>query len=450
MSITLIASFFLFAASPVAVYVSWREAKPVIESVGVDVPAALGNADAPKWNSWASGRDKAIRARLEQGDLDSMINLLLFGTSFTKQPRIHMAQIGEASKSGVLRARVDDLVAGVRRPGENERLNFVRTLLREKGVNLDTGSSDAGVFIYSNLQRVMEEQRQIAARAADAKHTADTALDRSSLFSNRGVSLDTTILPDFALEQTLRDLQQRGEFSSAAVKHIAVVGPGLDFSDKNEESSYDYYPPQTVQPFALYDSLVRLELARPGNLNVSVLDISPRVLQHIRRAREKARQGEAYTIQLPRDVSRLWPGELNEYWKALGDRIGSSVEPMKPPDLFNGLETRAVRVRPDVVLACEPVDLNVVLQRMQLQVAERFDLVVGTNIFVYYDRFQQRLALENIGAMLKPGGLLLTNDKLPDFAGGSMEQAGVTIVRYNNTDTTAVEAMGWYRRKQAK
>jgi chemotaxis methyl-accepting protein methylase len=38
-----------------------------------------------------------------------------------------------------------------------------------------------------------------------------------------------------------------------------------------------------------------------------------------------------------------------------------------------------------------------------------FDLIVATNILVYYDAFEQSLALANIAKMLKPGGVFLTN-----------------------------------------
>ena len=58
------------------------------------------------------------------------------------------------------------------------------------------------------------------------------------------------------------------------VARVAVIGPGLDFIDKNEESAYDFYPQQTLQPFALYDSLVRLRLAKAGGLSMSIFDIS--------------------------------------------------------------------------------------------------------------------------------------------------------------------------------
>ncbi len=88
--------------------------------------------------------------------------------------------------------------------------------------------------------------------------------------------------------------------------------------------------------------------------------------------------------------------------------------------------------------------MNIVVERLRLPEKERFDLIVGTNIFVYYDAFQQALALENIGAMLKRGGLLLTNDRLPVVKGGTMREVGVSETRYD--DAGAREAIGWYRR----
>ncbi len=92
--------------------------------------------------------------------------------------------------------------------------------------------------------------------------------------------------------------------------------------------------------------------------------------------------------------------------------------PFKQQTAGQGLETRAVRIRPDVVLRCQPENLNIVLERIPLAEADRFDLMVGTNIFIYYDAFERSLALENAGAMLKHGGLLLTNDRLPEVRGG--------------------------------
>jgi SAM-dependent methyltransferase len=411
------------------------------------LPAALRNAGESTWLAWCRREDKSIRARLRQGDLDSMVNLLLYGTSFTRQPRISMEGEGltVASRVGVLHARVDDMVAGLRGPGRNERLVFLQHVLREQGIDPQGSGAATGKFILENLLRVAKERKALAERAA--AEAPSSPLDRSSLFENRGLSLDTGIIPDFSIEQTLRDLKAHGILREGQVARVAVVGPGLDFIDKNEASAYDYYPEQTLQPFALYDSLVRLHLAKPGALSISILDISSRVIEHIQRAREHARKGIGYEIQLPHDSARPWPQALTGYWKSLGDHAGAAVAPIPPPPVFPGLQTRAVRIRPAVVLACQPADLDIVLERLNLKPSEQFDLIVGTNIFVYYDPFEQALALENAGAMLKPGGLLLTNDRLPVTSAGSIALAGVTEVPFDAPGVHVRQAVGWYRKQ---
>ncbi len=428
---------------------SYATVKPVLDAYEGRLPAGIESGGAGKWTAWARKEDKAIRARLKDGDLESMVNLLLLGTSFTKQPRILMENITEASKSGLLRSRVDDLVAGLSAPGDNERLAYLSNLLRDQDVK------DPGEFLYENLLRVLKAHQQIGERAAEldrrrqAEGSRDPAavLDRSSVFSDRGIALDTNILPDFSIERALRDIKKRGMLREGQVARVAVVGAGLDLIDKSEQSGYDYYPRQTSQPFALYDSLLRLGLAKPGGLNLEVHDISPSVIDHFKRVRARAAKGDGYVIQLPRDVSRPWQPDLAAYWKALGSEVGEEVAPIRPPEIFKGLETRAVRIRPEVALTCKASDLNIVLERKDLPEPERFDLIVGTNIFIYYGPFEQSLALENAGAMLKTGGLLLSNDRLPEVPGGSMRLAGVTRVSFDDRDPTARDDVGWYRKQ---
>ena len=116
-------------------FTSYASVQPVLAQPSDLLPAELKSPNQAKWRAWTQQQDKAIRARLQQGDLDSMVNLLLYGTSFTKQPRIKVEAFTEASKAGILRARVDDLVAGLRSPGDNERLTFLNGLLRSQGID---------------------------------------------------------------------------------------------------------------------------------------------------------------------------------------------------------------------------------------------------------------------------------------------------------------------------
>ncbi len=439
-------------------FTSYASAKPVLDQLldqgGDQLPVELRDPSEAKWRAWSQREDKAIRARLEQGYLDSLVNLLLYGTSFTKQPRIKVESLTEASRSGTLRARVDDLIAGLRNSADNERLIFLNALLRSHGID-PSSPGETGVFIYNNLQRVIQEMQILAKRDEEAKRLTQPngAPDPAAIFNwrpgllrDRGVSLDTSIFPNFSIEKALRDLKDRGVLRQGQVARVAVIGPGLDFSDKNDASSFDYYPQQTLQPFALYDSLLRLGLARGSAVSMTIFDISSRVIDHIQRARGRARSNAntpntGYVIQLPRETVNAWPQDLIAYWRSLGDRVGSEVAPIAPPSGLQGLETRAVRIRPEVVLTCEPRDLNIVLERINVAEADRFDLIVATNIFIYYDAFERSLALENVGAMLKHGGLLLTNDRLPEVAGGSMRQAGLTNV------PDIRDAVGWYRKQ---
>jgi hypothetical protein len=106
---------------------------------------------------------------------------------------------------------------------------------------------------------------------------------------------------------------------------------------------------------------------------------------------------------------------------------------------------RAVRVRPAVVAAVAPVDLNVVYQRLELPEAERFDLVVATNILVYYDTFEQCLAMANVAAMTAAGGLFLTNNVLLELPGSELRSAGYKTVVFSDAPGDG-EHVFFYRR----
>ena len=201
-----------------------------------------------------------------------------------------------------------------------------------------------------------------------------------------------------------------------SVRRVAIIGPGLDFADK--EAGSDFYPPQTTQPFAVLDSLVRLGIADLANIEIYTLDISQDVNLHIVRAGKNASLGRPYVVQLAwntaRPMSDDYRASFVTYWQALGGQIGQPITPILVPRAAAATKTRAVRIRPEIVQKLTALDMNVVYQRLDLPSDRLFDLVVGTNIFVYYGEFEQLLARANVAAMLKPGGYLLSNDKLAD------------------------------------
>src|SRR5439155_5938627 len=130
---------------------SFATAGPVLEALARERPPQLKKPNEGNWKAWAQEEDNMVRARLEQGTLDSMFNLLLFGTSFTTQPRVITMRDFE---DPVVQARVSDLLEALRNPGNNERIIFLRNLLRSRGgdPNSSVWSEKTKNFVLENLR----------------------------------------------------------------------------------------------------------------------------------------------------------------------------------------------------------------------------------------------------------------------------------------------------------
>jgi hypothetical protein len=245
------------------------------------------------------------------------------------------------------------------------------------------------------------------------------------------------------LEEALKAMRKGGLIGAGGIHRVAVIGPGLDFTDKQD--GYDFYPQQTIQPFAIIDTLLRLGLAQPDVLQVATFDLSPRVNDHLERAKQRAQRGASYVVQLPRDANAQWKPEAIRYWEQFGDQIGTPVTPAAIPTNVSGLKVRAVRIRPGFVSRITPADLNIVLQRPELGSAERFDLIIATNIFVYYDNFEQSLALLNVERMLRRGGFLLSNNALLELPFSRVRSLDYLTVIYSERPDDGDHII-WYQR----
>jgi hypothetical protein len=456
-------------------YIPYTDAQLILEALDETLPPEFKgkNADEIKaaWPGWVARRDAEIRRRLIQGDEDSLVNVLLFGMSFTRQPRITGRQVvllahvaiqqgigtplvspsAEESKlDEILKIRINDLIKGLTLPGNNERLLFGRQIVvAQKGYDPGTavGRDQIRKYLLSSVERVLKEQAGYVTALEAARLLGDPSeefYERSKLYRNRGLSLDTSILPDFAIDEALKKMKADGLLKEGSVRHIAIVGPGLDFTDKQE--GYDFYPQQTIQPFALIDSLLRLRLSSPGGLDVKTLDLSPRVNAHLGRAKRLAQRGTAYVVQLPRNLQAQWKADAVRYWERFGDQIGVSAAPVAIPADVSEVKVRAVRIKPAVVSRITPVDVNIVLQRLEVASAERFDLIIATNILVYYDTFEQSLAMANVEEMLRPGGFLLANNALPEFPFLPLHAFGYLTVAYSDRPNDG-EHIVWYQRR---
>jgi len=346
-----------------------------------------------------------------------------------------------------VRARTADLISAITSPVANERLQFVREVVARHGIDptTATGREQARIYFSDLLARVDGEidgyAREI--QAVRSKPNGPEFAVRSSLYRTRGLSSDTSIRPDFAIDRALETLASMGLIQQGSVRRVGVIGPGLDFTDKAE--GYDFYPPQTTQPFSVLDSLRRFGVARTGDLRLTTFDLSPRVNRHLQAARERARGGQSYVVVLPRDRESRWRPDLIGFWKTYGSRIGeNSTLSLSAPA---GVDVRAVRIRPDAVSSLDVRDLNIVLERLSpLADEERFDLIVATNMLVYYSVFEQSLALANVASMLRPGGFLLSNNVLVELPTTPLHAIGDTRVIYSD-DPDDSDDIVWYRRQ---
>jgi hypothetical protein len=436
--------------------VPYADAKPIIETLREDlVPLKLRNNPAAReatWPTWVTQHDQAIRARLERGDEDSIVNLLLFGVTFTRLARITEkdapppGQSGGLLDSALVQGRLDDLVTAIAAPGTNDRLRFARAVAERNGFDPASAAGRAGLRrrLSDDLRRVLAENDAYTRTklAGSAPGDPGGAVQESTFFRDRGLSSDTSIFPDVAIDQALGALKANGILRPDAVRRVAIIGPGLDFADKRD--GHDFYPQQTLQPFAVVDSLRRLGLAAAARPAVLTFDLSARVNQHLQAARARARAGEPYLLNVPRDAAARWNPELVSYWERFGDRIGDPAVGAAPA-AAGAVAVRSVRVRPDVVASIEPQDLNIVLQRLDLPAGGRFDLIVATNVLVYYDVFDQCLALANITRMLEPGGVFLSNTDVPTLPHLPITRIGYTELAYTD-QANAADRLLWLQR----
>jgi hypothetical protein len=431
-------------------FTEYDDVRQVLPYVTADLPPALKSSDLAvrrrSWPDWIRRHDRDIRNRLVRGDEDTIINWLLFGTSFTQQPSAGLES--SATPDGLTRLisiRVRDFISALGSADPNERIAFARLLLRGAGYGFDSIEQRERLeqHLYTEVRRVVAERQKYMLREEEfqAGDVVGQLMVQSTLFRDRGLSLDTSILPGFAIEQALETMRNQRLLPPNGIRRVAIIGPGLDFADKN--SGYDFYPVQTLQPFTSIDSLVRLGLAAPpAEIELTTFDISRRVNDHILALQNRAKTGAPYILQLPIDLGAQWTPGLVSYWKSIGDRIGAETPALRSPDMGKQFGLRRIEVRPQVAARVTAVDFNVVTEKWT---GPPFDLVIATNVLVYYDTLDQSLAFAGIEGMLKAGGFFLTNNAVVELPVSHLRSVGVVTVGHSAEKTDHVF---WYRRAE--
>jgi hypothetical protein len=413
-----------------------------VEKVAQQLPASPRQAG---WTDFIIHTDHEVRARVQRGAEDTVSSMALYGTTFTLMPRLKSpdaALTSDRSLSPAAQARVRALAEALAGTPKQERLLWAQSVLHLHGHDKDRVEAE----LTANLVRFAKEQRgyeQKLSQASDAADPGVLASARSTLYAGSGLRVETSLLPNLGIEDTLRTLVAKRS-APKRVRRIAVVGPGLDIVDRS--SGYDFYPLQTLQPYAVLEAAARLELGSLDEMRLTAFDLNAGVLDHLTRASAEARSGKPRLLALVRDPDAGWNDAAVAYWRSFGGLAGRPLNDWLGKKVPPGLELRTVAIRPEVVSRISAQDLNVIAQTEDDPEGERYDLVVATNILLYYEPFLQTIGLASISHLLNAGGVFLSNTVLPPQHPPGVEFLGRRTVTYGSGSESADDIVAYRRR----
>src|ERR1700736_3746743 len=77
-------------------FVSFSSAQPVLEAMRSSLPPELkASLTAATWDKWVRTEDKDIRNRIEEGEENTLTNLLRMGVTFTRERPITYEDLDE-------------------------------------------------------------------------------------------------------------------------------------------------------------------------------------------------------------------------------------------------------------------------------------------------------------------------------------------------------------------
>jgi len=349
----------------------WPQMRP-LEWADIDARLAAGEGySQDTFNARIRGLNEETAKRMAEGERDHLIYYILQSTRFTSVPPVEPAL---SARAGAIDVQVHNRISDFLKSEQTgSRIEILRRLLP------DTGRRK---FIESEYRRAMKFLYEKEA-ASQSKQGEARRSHIASLYQQRGHSTDTQLEANYALHTGLSVIRELD--AGFRARRVLIIGPGMDFSPRtglNEETE-----PQSYQPYAVTDSLLKLGLATLSNLEIHGADINPRVVDFLNRH--------------PKTLSLCWnEGEPDHelYFTSLGSAIGT------PSPIANHCRTLTL----DKSTGIRGLQWNILTQRPDPH--NPYDIVIATNVLLYFPRTELLLALNNIGLQLRAGGYLLHND----------------------------------------
>ncbi len=327
--------------------------------------------DAAKFPGYIAGIEHRTAEREREGENDHLIFYILQSKEFTTSARLEPAVCAKQyAESGTISRAVQTRMAQfAASTAATERLSYFRSLLPRK----------------NSLEYLREEYGR-AMKSLYAKEFAD----QPQYYQSRGHSTDTQVTANYALWTALSVL--KASQSSLKFQRVLIVGPGMDIAPRT--GLVDRYPPQSHQPYAVAQILRDLNFSEIPE--IECVDINDRVIRFIRNFAHGSEL--RLNFQLP-------PGDREfENWA-------------------HNLVPKLASVPRKIAQAVSADKLNIITQRLDA----KYDLVIATNVLLYFDDVELLLSMANIESMLRPGGYFVHNE-LRGVIDGDADAVGLAPV----------------------
>jgi hypothetical protein len=376
-----------------------------------DLPASWWSRPTAEFDHFVAEIEQRTRERLREGENDHLVAYVLQSSQFTSEPKIEPGLSAMEFVGGMrLEQRLDYLAGRAKTPpghipGDVSRRIDAFLQMRPPANGdgriayfQDLVAGRGRPYIIAEYERTMRFLYEKESGQRSNHPPAD-------LYQERGYATDTQIETNFPVWTAISVLKALEP--KLATDRILIVGPGLDLAPRT--GFIDLFPPQSYEPFAIADAVLESGLSTVDRLRIHSVDINPLVVSFFDGFPRRSRKMLSLASGLRRDQIS---GDVQAYFGQLGRRIGYESTLKLPGPLASHL-SKSVLVRQDIADRLTAGEMNIVTERYDP--SPEYDLVVATNVLVYFSDEELRLALANICSMLRPGGYLVHNELRPQL-----------------------------------
>ena len=395
-----------------------------------DLPTQIQKWLQPKqlaetnFEKYLASINRETEAREREGEFDHLIYFALQSKLFTYLPKIEPAQSAYefvqslkaderqryldesqnylpamSSLPEAVRLRLKSFEKALSKKQTDERLDYFKQFL-EKTISRKGSISENLTGEYFRAMKFLYRKEFLS---RGIKSPVELSAYVAALYQTRGHSTDTQIEANFAIYDALAAI--KAQSPEAQIHDVLIVGPGMDFAPRTD--LMDLFGPQSYQPFAVADALLNLKLSERQSLQIHCVDINDRVVNFLNSRSTQKSVSLSLLSGIAEKADRPLSDEYKNYFRSFGRSLGAESK-LSLPETWQGHLSKKIQLRPEIVKFISAEKMNIITQRCSSD--KKFDLVIVTNVFPYFNDVELSLALTNIAAMTKPGGYWLHNE----------------------------------------